>query len=279
MDDHPVPPTTVADLVRRLVAAVERHYGPADRVEALGAALAGYADDRHPVDPHRLRTLEAAGKTVFRHLDLRLSSGPPAERSPGWPPVDPAAVLRAGAGLVSVRRATDGSAVIRLDELAPLPAAADVLAGVFAVARGASRVVLDLRRNGGGDPATLAYLVGWLTGPEPRHLFDVRYRDHVRQWWTSGVVPAAPPTAPVHVLIGPGTYSSAEALAWVLQRDGLGRLLGGPTRGAADHVLPLQVTHDVHALVPEGTVVAPDGGPSWEGAGVQPDEVADLPAD
>ena len=31
------------------------------------------------------------------------------------------------------------------------------------------------------------------------------------------------------------------------------------------------MTHDVHALLPEATVVDVEGGPAWEGSGVQPD--------
>jgi C-terminal processing protease CtpA/Prc len=98
-----------------------------------------------------------------------------------------------------------------------------------------------------------------------------------RQWWTAGSPIADPPEAPVRALIGPRTYSSGETLAWVLQRERLATLVGEPTRGAADHVVPLALTHDVHALIPEARVVAPDGGPTWEGVGVQPDEDAADP--
>ena len=139
----------------------------------------------------------------------------------------------------------------------------------------ADRVVLDLRHNVGGDPATAILIVDWLAaaGP-PRHLFNVRYRDRTRQWWTSGVSSAPPPAGTVQALIGPDTYSSGEALAWALQQQHLAQLVGKPTRGAADHVVPLALTHDVHALIPEAAVIAPDGGPAWEGNGVQPDEPA-----
>jgi hypothetical protein len=65
-------------------------------------------------------------------------------------------------------------------------AAAPLLAGAFTLVRGATSLVLDLRDNIGGDPATVAVIVDWLAGGPPRHLSDVVYRDHTRQWWTGG---------------------------------------------------------------------------------------------
>ena len=162
--------------------------------------------------------------------------------------------------------------------LADVAAAAPLLAGAFTLVRGATCLVLDLRDNIGGDPATVAVIIDWLAGGPPRHLFDVVYRDHTHQWWTAGSPVAEPPDAPVRALIGPRTASSGEALAWVLHDQRLATLVGQPTRGAADHVVPLALSHDVHALIPEARVVAPDGSPTWEGHGVQPDEIAARPS-
>jgi len=173
-----------------------------------------------------------------------------------------------------VQRGSDGSGTLRLTGLAPVRAAAPLLTGAFMLLQDADPVTLDLRDNAGGDPATVALIVDWLAGGSPRHLFDVVYRDRVRQWWTAGSPGAEPPKGEVRALIGPRTYSSGEALAWVLKDQGLAMLIGEPTRGAADHVVPLALTHDVHTLIPEAHVAAVDGKPTWEGSGVQPDRAA-----
>ncbi len=266
-------PSRLADVATLLPDRVEQHYGADRRVDELRAAVLPFAGDARPVGVQSLRDLESSARAVFRHIELTHTTGLlPQERSPGWPPVDPATVRAEGAGIAAARLEPGGAAVLELTGLAPIAGAASLLTGAFELVRHAERLDIDLRANGGGDPATLALIVDWVAGWPPRHLFDVRYRDRTRQWWTAGAPPAPPPAGRVRALIGPDTYSSAEALAWVLQRQGLATLAGAPTRGAADHVVPLNLTHDVYARIPEAAVVAPGGGPTWEGVGVQPDE-------
>jgi C-terminal processing protease CtpA/Prc len=133
--------------------------------------------------------------------------------------------------------------------------------------------VLDLRDNGGGDPATVAAIAGGLLGDDARHLSDVLYRSRRRQWWTTDRPPGSALTQPVAVLVGPRTYSSAEALAYHLQAHGRATVVGEPTRGAADHVTPVRLTRQVLGLLPEAEVRDAVTGGNWEGTGVLPDVV------
>lgn len=63
--------------------------------------------------------------------------------------------------------------MLAVDVLDPGDLAAPFLEAAFGMLRDAAAVVLDLRRNGGGDPATVALLVSWLLGPQRRPLADV----------------------------------------------------------------------------------------------------------
>ena len=143
--------------------------------------------------------------------------------------------LRAGS-VGEVARYSDGVGVLALDGLDPVHIAAPYLEAAFALLRGARGVVLDLRRNGGGDPGTVTLVLDWLLGCEPTHISDVIYRDRTRQWWTTGrLADLAPPReTPVSVLVSEHTFSSGEALAYHLQSQRRGR-----SSGSARRALPI----------------------------------------
>jgi C-terminal processing protease CtpA/Prc len=180
--------------------------------------------------------------------------------------------LRAGS-VGEVTRHPDGVGVLALDGLDGVHIAAPYLEAAFALLRGVRGVVLDLRRNGGGNPGTATLVLDWLLGGEPTHISDVIYRDRTRQWWTTGrLADLAPPReTPVTVLVSELTFSSGEALAYHLQSQGRGRLVGQRTPGAADHVTPVRLSDHVRALLPEARVRDAVTDTNWEGTGVVPD--------
>jgi C-terminal processing protease CtpA/Prc len=113
-----------------------------------------------------------------------------------------------------------------------------------------------------------------LLGDDARHLSDVVHRDRVRQWWTADRPPGTALTQPLEVLVSGRTYSSAEALAFHLQARGRASVVGGPTRGAADHITPIRVTRQVLGFLPETYVRDAVTGGNWEGTGVLPSPVS-----
>jgi hypothetical protein len=274
--------TTAAELTSGLCGWLERLFPDRDRGERLQAALRErFGADTRAVTAELCAEIEIAAHAYSRHFALEYveDGSLVADRDPpGWPPQEAGEVaLRAGS-VGEVRRA-DGAGVLALDSLDGVHLAAPYLEAAFALLRGARGVVLDLRRNGGGDPGTVALVLDWLLGA-PTQISDVIYRDRTRQWWTTGRLAelSLPAATPVAVLISERTFSSGEALAYHVQSQGRGRLFGAATPGAADHITPVRVTSDVRAFVPEAVVRDAVTGTNWEGVGVVPD-VACEPAD
>jgi hypothetical protein len=273
--------TTAAALTAGLCGWLDRLFPDRDRGERLqGALRERFGEDARTVDAGLCAEIETAAHAFSRHFELQYvedGSLVPDRDPPGWPPQDPGEVaLRAGS-VGAVRRLPGGAGVLALDSFDTVHLAAPYLRAAFALLRGAPAVVLDLRRNGGGDPGTVALVLDWLLGA-PRQISEVIYRDRTRQWWTTGRLGelALPPGTPVAVLISGATFSSGEALAYHIQCQGRARLFGERTPGAADHITPVCVTSDVRAMLPEAYVRDAVSGGNWEGTGVVPDVPCDA---
>jgi len=267
---------TAGALASGLGAWIDGLFPDADRGERLKRALdARFGHDGRTVTEELCREVEAVAHEFSRHFELEYvadGSLAPDGEPPGWPPQDPEEVRVRAASVGEVARRRDGVGVLALDGHDGVHLAAPYLEAAFALLRGARGVVLDLRRNRGGDLGTVTLVLDWLLG-EPTHICDVIYRDRTRQWWTTGRLAnlALPPEIPVGVLVGERTFSSGEGLAYHLQSRGRVRLVGQRTPGAADHITPVRLSPHVRALLPEARVRDTVTGSNWEGTGVVPD--------
>ena len=233
-----------------------------------------------PIDAERCRRIERAAHHHSRHLLLFFEpdgSLSPTVEDLGWPPPDLRAMRRRACSVRSVERTADGIATIRIDALDPFDIAEPFLEAAVALTQRATALVLDLRFNGGGDPATVAYLAGVILGAAVP-LCEVHGADGITGWSST------PPShdlcvaadAPVAVLTSRTTFSSAEALAYHVQARGRVHVFGEQTPGAADHVTPVVLTPHVHAQLPIARVVDVSTSTAWEGTGVIPDTACEA---
>ena len=162
---------------------------------------------------------------------------------------------------------------IRVPDLATDGTAAAVRSAVAVLrAAGARAWVLDLRGNPGGRLVTMMQVAGVFTGG---FLWRV-----VTRWALPLPYPALGPVAtrlPLAVLVDDNVNSAAEGLAGALQQHGRATIVGATTAGNVEAVLPFCLPDGSQAWIATG-VLAPIGGPTWEGRGVVPDVVV-PPAD
>ncbi|GIH76882.1 S41 family peptidase [Planobispora longispora] len=141
-------------------------------------------------------------------------------------------------------------------------------------------LIVDVRRNGGGDPGMVALLCSYLFD-EPTHLNDIYDRpgDSTAQFWTLPFVPGPRFGAdkPVYVLTSGFTFSGAEEFAYDLQSRKRATVVGERTRGGAHPGVRYRVGAHLKSAVPCGRAINPVTGTNWEGTGIVPD--IDLPAE
>jgi C-terminal processing protease CtpA/Prc len=267
---------TAGTLVSALGMWIDRLFPDPERGARLQRALDDtFGDDDRAITEHVCREIEEVAWRFSRHFALEyVTDGTlvPDTEPPGWPAQDPADVRFRAGSVGEVSRRADGVGVLALDGHDSVHLAAPYLEAAFGLLRGSRAVVLDLRRNRGGDLGTLTLVLDRVLGGEPTHICDVIYRDRTRQWWTTGrVAESALADVPLAVLVSGDTFSSGEALAYHLQSRGRAPVIGETTPGAADHVTPVQVSAHVRALMPEARVRDAVTAANWEGTGVVPD--------
>ncbi|WP_042377377.1 S41 family peptidase [Streptacidiphilus melanogenes] len=185
-------------------------------------------------------------------------------------------------GVPRVELLDRGVAVLEIaPNMFPLDWAAQPLAAALSLVAPADALILDLRRNTGGDPDTVAFVCGYLLDGR-RHLNTMlsRQGEVAEQSWTPPFVPGARfgGSKPLYLLTSGKTFSAAEELAYDLQQLGRAEIVGEPTRGGAHPREGWTVHPHLELSVPIARAVNPVSGANWEGTGVQPDVPCDAEA-
>jgi Peptidase family S41/N-terminal domain of Peptidase_S41 in eukaryotic IRBP len=134
-------------------------------------------------------------------------------------------------------------------------------------------LIIDVRRNGGGDPKMVAAVCSYLLSPKT--LINRFYWQPLDRWdeFRTGAVTGLHygTTRPVYVLTSDETFSGAEEFAYDIQTQRRGEVVGDTTGGGAHPGGLRRVTERFGVWVPSGRAVNPVTGTNWEGVGVRPD--------
>src|SRR6201995_4629653 len=129
-------------------------------------------------------------------------------------------------------------------------------------------LIIDLRRNGGGDPAMVAFLSSSLFGPEPVHLNDLYFRpdDSTHQWWTLPMVPGKRfgDKKDVYVLTSKRTFSAAEEFTYNLKNLKRATIVGETTGGGAHPGGVHRLATHFQVFIPSGRAINLISKNTWE---------------
>jgi C-terminal processing protease CtpA/Prc len=139
-------------------------------------------------------------------------------------------------------------------------------------------LIIDVRRNGGGEPETVAAVCSYLLPANTLiNKFYWRPQDRWDEFRTGPVSGRHyGMTRPVYVLTSDRTFSGAEEFAYDIQALRRGEVVGDTTGGGAHPGGMRQVTTHFGVWVPSGRAVNPITGTNWEGTGVRPDVPVDT---
>ncbi|HEX6045042.1 MAG TPA: S41 family peptidase [Pyrinomonadaceae bacterium] len=157
---------------------------------------------------------------------------------------------------------------------------ADTVAAAMNFVNGTEALIIDMRNNGGGNPAMVALVCSYLFGPEPVHLNDLYWREGNRteEFWTKKEVAGKRYlNKDVYVLTSKRTFSGAEEFTYNLKNLKRATIIGETTGGGAHPGGGFRIADHFGMFVPTGRAISPITKTNWEGTGVTPDVA--VPAD
>jgi hypothetical protein len=266
------------DVVAKLSDALRNNYVFPDvgqrAAEKITASLAaGEYDDL--ADPNALAarlSADVAAVAHDKHLSIRSTSTPPPP-----PSTAPQTMPRADAGITRADKLAHGVGYIEVIGFPPFPAFKSTVDKAMLALKGSRALIIDDRRNGGGSPDGVAYLVSFLVPPNhPIDISDIVSRvpktsDFDRKRFASQPTPVSFAKIPVYVLTSKNTFSGGEEFAYDVQTHKLGKIVGEVTGGGAHPTGPADLGHGFVASIPFGRTENPITKTNWEGRGVQPD--------
>lgn len=287
----PAAPITASErhaVIEALAAQVQAHYVFPEAGAKLAAALrareasGAYAGDGDTAVfgkhlDQDLRTLGDDGHFNVRY-DPELATQASGASEPPLPDAEDIARGRSEMaqiwfGLGGIERLPGNVGYIEVRGFGPTELVADVLSAAITVVQGSDALIIDLRRNNGGTPQTVAHLMShFFPVGDQRHLNDIYSRndDSTQQFWTNpSVMPRY--TKPVYVLTSARTFSGGEEFAYDMQAQKRAILVGETTGGGSNPGGMYPLAHGFAAFIPHSRSINPVTRTNWEHAGVKPD--------
>ena len=176
-------------------------------------------------------------------------------------------------GVEKVQRLPGNVAYVELRGFGPTELVASAYASTLALVQGSDALILDLRRNGGGSPNSVALWMSWFFAQgDERHLNDIytRSTNETQQFWTTTSV-GERYAKPVYVLVSPRTFSGGEECAYDFQTQKRATLVGETTGGGANAGGRFSLGHGLVVNIPGARAINPITHTNWEHVGVKPD--------
>ncbi|HEX6049933.1 MAG TPA: S41 family peptidase [Gemmatimonadaceae bacterium] len=216
-----------------------------------------------------------------KHMRVNYSANPipPRPATPRPPTREDSARMRAqmdefNCGFVKVEQLDGNVGYVKFNGFFDVGACGPTASAAMNFVAGSRALIVDLRDNGGGSPAMVAYISSYLFSTRT-HLNDLwtRHTGKTEEFWTRDDVPGRRfgGEKPVYVLTSSRTFSGAEEFSYNLKSLKRATIIGETTGGGAHPVMGHRIDEHFMIGVPFARAVNPITRTNWEGTGVEPD--------
>jgi hypothetical protein len=235
---------------------------PAEFGDRLTADVVAVTADKHfrlAFDPQQVAEERKGARDEEPHPDERLAD-----------------LRRDNFGFADVRLLDGNIGYIQLNGFEDLEYAADTAAAAMAFVANTEALIIDLRRNHGGDSAMAQFLSSYFFDVDAVPLFDLHTREKnqrvLTQYRTLPYVPGVrTPHRDLYLLTSNFSFSAAEGFAYSLQHREKAVVVGETSGGGANMWTGMIVSDRFYAHMPTTAPIDPVTQTNWEGTGVQPD--------
>lgn len=283
--DAPLNASDRAAIVQTLVAKMNANYIEPEVAERVGRAIASKNAKGGYASAANAKALSEALATDLRELsgDKHFGAGvyegfresSDTDDRPSRAQIDEwrEQTARSGYGIQKIERLPGNVGYIELRIFDSPAFVAPAYTAAMMLMEGTDALIIDLRRNGGGSAASVAYLMShFFPVGDHRHLIDMYNRpdNTTKQFWTVPTV-AQRYDKPVYVLTSARTFSAGEDFSYGIQAQKRGTLIGETTGGGSNPVGWYSVGHDIAVAIPTSRTTNFVTKTNWEHVGVKPD--------
>lgn len=183
-------------------------------------------------------------------------------------------MAKMNAGFVKAERLPGNVGYLELMGFMEAEAAAGPAAAAMNFLANTDALIIDLRKNGGGSPKTVALICSYFFGEEPVHLNSLYWRkgDRTEEFWTRKQVDGKRYlNRDVYILTSKRTFSGAEEFTYNLKNLKRATVVGETTGGGAHPGGTVPLGDHFLVFIPTGRAISPITNTNWEGTGVEPD--------
>ncbi|HJT17118.1 MAG TPA: S41 family peptidase [Thermoanaerobaculia bacterium] len=257
-----------AGVVASLERALREHYVFAETGERMAAALEANRAAYSGISGNELASALTRDINAIAHdKHLRVAVASPKTPAAQHSVADP------DHGFRTVEVLPDNIGYLELTKFErPDAAVTEKAAAAFARLKDVDALIIDLRANGGGNPAMVALVSAYVLD-RPTLLAEMHHRESEAEpiWSAPRPANALRHGVPLFLLTSHDTFSAGEGFAFLLQHLGRAKVVGDQTAGAAHAGRAYSLPCGFEADIPNTSVVLPGTHADWEGRGVIPD--------